>query len=46
MKHFIHLTDFSIDAIQSTLTKSLELKLKRAQTEQHSKANLGLLLQK
>ena len=41
MKHFIHLTDFSIDAIQSTLTKSLELKLKRAQTEQHSKANLG-----
>lgn len=47
MKHFIHLTDFSIDAIQSTLTKSLELKLKRAQTEQHLKGeSWGLLFYK
>ena len=47
MKHFIHLTDFSIDAIQSTLTKSLELKLRRAQTEQHLKGeSWGLLFYK
>lgn len=47
MKHFIHITDFSIDALQSTLAHSLELKQGRAQTEQLLKGeSWGLLFYK